>query len=68
MQGLRPATKEVMEGILGSGGSVLLCPGGVQVRAGGVRGVTLLGKDINLYRLRAKNWQGHVFMWGSVEP
>ena len=34
-KGLRPATKEVMEGILGSGGSVLLCPGGVQARAAG---------------------------------
>jgi hypothetical protein len=30
-QGLRPATRQVMEDVLGSGGSVLLCPGGVQV-------------------------------------
>jgi hypothetical protein len=29
--GFRPATKRMMDGILGKGGSVLLCPGGVQV-------------------------------------
>jgi hypothetical protein len=32
-QGLRPATNETIESILRQGGSVLLCPGGVQVGA-----------------------------------